>query len=146
LLFPYYELAQQYNLPVGIHTGGAGPDHGSPNFKMEMGSPTLLEPLLSRFPKLKIWIMHSGDQHYKETIAVMQENEGVYADISVISNLEIVPSEHFKNIMKAFMDAGLEDRLMFGTDNGDIVKVIAAIESLNFLSEAQKKKLYYQNA
>jgi hypothetical protein len=146
LMFPYYSLAQKYNLPVGIHTGGAGPNHGSQNFKMEMGSPLLLKATLSSFPKLKVWIMHSGDQYYKETISVMQENAMVYADISVISNPDIVPSAKFTIIMKAFIDAGLEDRLMFGTDNGNIEKVIDAIERLDFISKTQKSKLYYQNA
>lgn len=146
LLFPYYGLAQKYNLPVGIHTGGAGPNHGSSNFKMEMGNPLLLKTMLSRFPNLKVWIMHSGDQYYKETIEVMQENELVYSDISVISNPDIVPPNTFSIIMKAFIDAGLEDRLMFGTDNGNIEKVIMAVKALDFLSVEQKEKLYYQNA
>ncbi len=146
LLFPYFDLAARYNLPVGIHTGGAGPDHGSPNFKMEMGSPLLLKIVLSRFPKLKIWIMHSGDQFYKETIEIMQKNEQVYSDISVISNPDIVPPKKFSIIMKAFIDNGLEDRMMFGTDNGNIERVIMAVEALDFLSVEQKNKLYYKNA
>lgn len=146
LLFPYYSLAQKHNLPVGIHTGGAGPNHGSSNFKMEMGSPFLLKTMLSRFPNLKVWIMHSGDQYYKETIEIMQENELVYSDISVISNPDIVPPDKFAVIMKAFIDAGLEDRLMFGTDNGNIEKVFMAVEALDFFSAEQKQKLYYQNA
>lgn len=146
LLFPYYRLAQQYNLPVGIHTGGAGPNHGSPNFKMELGSPLLMKTMLSRFPNLRVWIMHSGDQYYKETIEIMQENNLVYSDISVISNPDIVPPNKFSTIMKTLVDAGLEDRIMFGTDNGNIEKVIMAVESLHFLSTEQKNKLYYQNA
>src|SRR5690606_24213840 len=90
--------------------------------------------------------MHGGDQYYKETILIMKESELVYADISVISNPDIVPSERFSTIMKAFVDEGLEDRIMFGTDNGDIEKVIKSVESLDFMSDSQKKKLYYQNA
>ena len=146
LLLPYYSLAEKYNLPVGIHTGAAGPNHGSPNFKMEMGSPVLLKSMLTQFPRLRVWIMHCGDQYYKETIKVMQENALVYSDISVISNPDIVPAEKFFTVMKAFIDAGLEDRLMFGTDNGDVKKVIKAVEALDFLSTVQKNKLYYQNA
>ena len=146
LLFPYYHLAQKYDLPVGIHTGAAGPGHGSPNFKIEMGDPLLLKPMLASFPRLKVWIMHAGDQYHAETIAIMQANKQVYADISVISNPDIVTAERFSGIMKAFIDGGLEDRLMFGTDNGDVDKVIAAVEGLPFLTAKQKKKLYYQNA
>lgn len=146
LLFPYYRLAEQYNLPVGIHTGGAGPGHGSPNFKPELGNPLLLTSMLSHFPSLKVWIMHSGDQAYKETINIMRAHQQVYADISVISNPDIVPFNAFADIMKAMLDAGLEDRLMFGTDNGDIAKVVRSVEALPFLSKEQKEKLYYRNA
>ena len=146
LLFPYYALAEEYKLPVGVHTGGAGPNHGSPNFKMELGNPLLLEKMLKQFPNLKVWIMHSGDQYHQETIVVMQRHKHVYADISVISNPDIVAPERFAGLMKSFVQEGLEDRLMFGTDNGNIQKVIATIEALPFLSKLQKDKIFYLNA
>lgn len=146
LMFPYYALAEKYKLPVGVHTGGAGPDHGSPNFKIELGNPSLLEKTLVRYPQLKVWIMHSGDQYYKETIDIMQRYQHVYADISVISNPDIIPAAQFKIILKTFVKAGLEDRLMFGSDNGDIEKVIASIDKLDFLTNEQKDKIFYKNA
>jgi hypothetical protein len=146
LLFPYYALAMQYGLPVGIHTGGAGPNHGSPNFKMELGNPQHMEKLLIRFPGLKVWIMHAGDQYYKEAIAVMQRHHQVYADLSVLCNPDIVPPERFTTIMKAFTAAGLQDRLMFGTDNADVLKAVAAVEGLTFLTAAEKDDIFYRNA
>jgi len=145
-LFPYYALAEKYGLPVGIHTGGAGPNHGSPNFRMELGDPGLLARMLTRFPYLKVWIMHGGDQYFKEAIAIMQQNSQVYADISVISNPAITPPVRFESIMKSFLEAGLEDRLMFGTDNGDVDKLIAAVQGLSILSKRQKDKIFYENA
>lgn len=146
LMFPYYALAEKYELPVGIHTGGAGPNHGSPNYNIELGNPLLLEKTLVRFPKLKVWIMHSGDQYYKETVDVMHRHNHVYADISVISNPAIVPLAQFKIIMKTFIEAGLEDRIMFGSDNGNIEKVIASLDDLGFLTKGQKDKIFYKNA
>lgn len=146
LLFPYYSLAEKYSIPVGIHTGAAGPGHGSPFFNIEMGNPVLLETALTRFPELKVWIMHGGDQYYKEAIAVMNRHKQAYADISVISNPAIVTPEKFKAIIKAFVDAGLEDRIKFGSDNGNIEKVIASVDSMNFLTMRQKDKIFYQNA
>ncbi|MGV3686179.1 MAG: amidohydrolase family protein [Daejeonella sp.] len=146
LLFPYYALAEKYDLPVGIHMGGAGPGHGSPAFRMELGNPQLLKQMLSRFPDLRLWIMHGGDQFYREAISIMQTHRNVYADLSVISNPDIIPGEKFRGLMKAFIEAGLEDKLMFGSDNGDIGKVIRSVESLDLLSEAQKKKIFYANA
>ena len=145
-LYPYYALAEKYALPVGIHTGGAGPGHGSPNFKMELGNPDLLKELLEKFPTLKVWIMHAGDQYYKECIAIMKAHEQVYADISVLSNPDIVPGDRFALIIRDFVDAGLNNRLMFGSDNGDIEKVIRAVEGLSFLDEEQKEKIFYSNA
>ena len=70
----------------------------------------------------------------------------MYADISVISIPDIISPTRFKEIIKAFIDAGLEDRLMFGTDNASIETTIASVEAISFLSDPQKKKLYYQNA
>ena len=90
--------------------------------------------------------MHSGDQFYKETITLMRKYKTVYSDISVISNPDIVPSSRFATIMKEFIESGLENRLLFGTDNGDIKKVISSVEELEFLSEIQKEKIFYRNA
>lgn len=146
LLKPYYALAAKYGLPVGVHTGGAGPDHGCPNFEWELGDPSLLSGMLADHPNLKVWIMHGGDRYFKEAIEVMRRQASVYVDISVISNPDIVPSNIFADIMKSFIDAGLEDRLMFGTDNGEVEKAIKSVEDLAFLSAAQKEKIFYQNA
>ena len=70
----------------------------------------------------------------------------MYADISVIANPAIVPMEGFAPYMKALIDAGLEDRLMFGSDGGDIAKMIDQVNNLNFLTKAQKEKIFYKNA
>jgi hypothetical protein len=146
LMFPFYELAVRYDLPVGIHTGGAGPDHGSPNFQLELGDPTLLKPILEACPSVRLWIMHSGDQYFKETIQLMIDHPNVYADISVVANPDIVEKVRIYTTLKAFYDAGLEDRLMFATDNGDIQKMVATVMDLDFLTVSQMQKLFYKNA
>lgn len=146
LMYPYYALAEKYDLPVGIHTGSAGPDHGCPNFKEEMGNPLLLKEALTKFPKLKVWFMHGGGPYVKECIEMMKTYPGLYADISVLNNPNIIPAKDFAGIMKAFIDAGLEDRLMFGSDNADIKTCITAVEQLKFLSPRQKEKIFFSNA
>jgi hypothetical protein len=146
LMYPYYALAEKYYLPVGIHTGSAGPDHGSPNFKEEMGNPLLLKETLAKFPKLKVWLMHGGGPFVKECIEMMNTFPGLYADISVLNNPNIIPAKDFAGIMKAYLDAELEDRLMFGSDNADIKACISSVEQLDFLSAQQKEKIFYKNA
>lgn len=146
LMYPYYALAVKYNLPVGIHTGSAGPDHGCPNFKEEMGNPLLLKEALQKFPNLKVWFMHGGGPYVKECIEMMKTYTGLYADISVLNNPNIIPAKDFAAVIKEFIDAGLEDRLMFGSDNADIKECIKSVNELRFLSIQQKEKIFHQNA
>jgi predicted TIM-barrel fold metal-dependent hydrolase len=146
LMLPYYALAEKYDLPVGIHTGSAGPNHGCPNFKEEMGNPLLLKKTLALFPKLRVWLMHGGGPFVKECIEMMKTYPGLYADISVLNNPSIIPAKDFHGIMKAYIAAGLEDRLMFGSDNADIKACISAVKQLDFLSAKQKEKIFFSNA
>jgi predicted TIM-barrel fold metal-dependent hydrolase len=146
ILVPYYKLAIKYNIPVGIHTGSAGPNHGSPNFSEEMGNPELLRATLTRFPTLRVWIMHAGAPYVKETLSIMKDFPQVYTDLSAINFPPIMPTQQFQNVLKQLMDAGLEDRVMFGSDNNDIAMVISSIESAPFLTGTQKDKIFFANA
>lgn len=146
LMLPYYALAEKYKLPVGIHTGSAGPDHGCPNFKEEMGNPILIKETLQRFPKLKVWLMHGGAPFSKEFLGMMRDYPGLYADISVLNNPNIVKPDDFAGLIRSFIDAGLEDRIMFGSDNGDIKATIGSVDKLNFLTTDQKERIFYKNA
>lgn len=145
-LFSYYRLALKYDLPVGIHTGSAGPDHGCPNFSEAMGNPELLRGLLTRFPGLRVWIMHAGAPYVKETIRIMKEFPNVYTDISAINFPPILPQSGFESVMKELISEGLEDRVMFGSDNNDISTVINSIERMESFSNSQKEKIFFQNA
>jgi hypothetical protein len=146
LLLPFYQLAKKYNLPVGIHTGSAGPNHGCPNFNERMGNPLLMRDLLHKIPTLKVWIMHAGVPYLQETIQLMKEYPHLYADISAINNPEIVPEGDFASIMKLLIENGLEDRIMFGSDNNNIDVTINSIRRLQFLTEKQKQKIFFINA
>lgn len=145
-MFPYYSVAEKYDLPVGIHTGSAGPNHGCPNFKEEMGNPLLLRNALTKFPHLRVWLMHGGAPFVKEFIEMMKTYPDLYADISVLNNPMIVAPKEFYSLMKLCIDSGLEDRLMFGSDDADIKMTTAAVEQLSFLTTAQKDKIFYKNA
>ena len=146
VMYPYYALAEKYQIPVGIHSSLAGPNNGSPNFKVSLGSPVHLEGLLQKFPNLKIWIMHAGIPFQEDSIAIMTYYRNVYADISAIANPKILPPAAFAAIMKIFINSGLEDRLMFGSDNADVNELVQNINDLDFLSEVQKEKIFYKNA
>ena len=90
--------------------------------------------------------MHAGAPYLEGTLKIMTEYKQVYADISVIANPAIVPMADFSAYMKSLIDAGIEDRLMFGSDGGDIAKMIDQINKLDFLTLEQKEKIFYKNA
>jgi len=57
-----------------------------------------------------------------------------------------VPPEAFATMMRALMDAGLGDRIMFGSDNADITTTRASLDALPFLDAAQKQAILHDNA
>src|SRR3546814_9517903 len=90
--------------------------------------------------------MHSGAPYFDETVAIMREYPRIYADISFINNPRIVPPQSFTTMMRALLDAGLGDRIMFGSDNADITVTRASLDALPFLNTAQKQAILHGNA
>src|SRR3546814_10261699 len=90
--------------------------------------------------------MHSGAPFFDETVAIMREYPRIYADISVINNPRIVPPQAFTTMMRALLDAGLGDRIMFGSDNADITVTRASLDALPFLNTAPKQAILQGNA
>ena len=90
--------------------------------------------------------MHSGYPFIEETVGIMSVYWNVYTDISVIANPDNIPYKDFHTTMKRLIDAGLENRVMFGSDNGNIKQVIESVNKLDFLSSEQKEKIFHKNA
>ena len=90
--------------------------------------------------------MHAGAPYHNEVIYIMIKFPDVYTDLSAINNPSILNQEQFAAIVKLFVDRGLEDRIMFGSDNGDIHITSRSISQLSFLTERQKEKIFNLNA
>ncbi len=143
-LKPYFALAEELDLPVLIHTAGVGAPY--PTFRSSAGHPLLLEEVLVRHPKLRIYLENAGYPFLHEMIALMYQYPQVYADLSTITR--IIPREAFHDYLSALMRAGYGERLMFGSD-GPLSKraqTIEAIESASFLTDEQKRDIFYNNA
>jgi len=117
ILEPYLSLAEELDVPVGFHTGIASPNtplECCPKFRIPLGNPALIEDVLIRHPKLRVYLMHAGRPFLEETIALMSVYPQVYADISAID--WIIPRDEFYAYVRALIRAGLEKQLMFGSD------------------------------
>jgi uncharacterized protein len=143
---PIYALAEALDVPVLIHTEGiAG---ASARFRIAHGHPERLEEVLLRHPRLRLWLENAGYPFLDEMIALMYRYPQVYADVSTIT--WIIPRAEFWRYLEALVDAGLGDRLMWGSDQmnwpGTIDEGLKAIREAPFLSEMQKRDILYNNA
>ena len=145
-LEPYFALAEERDLPVLIHTLGIGPY--LPGFRSAMGSPLLLEDVLVRHPKLRLFVENAGYPYRDEMIAMMTQYPQLHADVSTIS--WVLPRPAFYDYLQALVRAGLGKRVMFGSDQmrwpEKIGEAIEAIEQAPFLTKEQKRDILYHNA
>jgi len=148
---PYWAMAEELDIPVGIHIGGGGPGEvylGNDKFRARMQSALTLEEVLVRHPKLRIYIMHMGYPLLDDLLAVLFNYPQVYVEISPIANVE--PRAAFYRYLKAIVDGGYSERVMFGSDQmvwaGVIEPAIKAIEQAPFLTKQQKRDIFYNNA
>jgi hypothetical protein len=145
-LEPYFALAEEFDVPVLIHTEGIGPP--LPSFRSAAGSPLLLEEVMVRHPKLRIFVENSGFPYLDEMIAMMYQYPQLYGDVSTMT--WIIPRSAFYDYLQRLIKAGLGKKLMFGSDQmlwpEMISKGIEAIEEADFLTSEQKRDILYNNA
>lgn len=147
---PYWELAEKLDIPVGVHTGMSFPGitQMAPNFRLAFGNPILVEGMLNRHPRLRVYLMHGGHPFLAETIGILQVYPQVYVDIAIID--WGLPRAEFYAYLKALIRAGFADRIMFGSDQmawpDAIGLAIDAIQSADFITEQQKRDILYNNA
>ncbi|WP_161625615.1 amidohydrolase family protein [Cyclobacterium qasimii] len=149
---PYFDLAEELDLPVGYHLLPGGPPGAAytfaPKLRAAQAKPLQFEEILVSHPKMKIYIIHAGWPYLEDMKALMYAHPQVYVDIGVIDWL--LPRQEFHNYLKGLVDAGFGNRIMYGSDQMIWVDAIDdAIESINsaeFLTMEQKAGIFYNNA
>ncbi len=149
-LEPYWALAEELDIPVAIHMGPGEPGgpYGDSGYRAANGNPLLLEDVLVRHPRLRLYIMHAGYPMAAELRALMFSHPQVYVDVGSIVYTE--PRPAFYRFLQEIVEAGYGDRIMFGSDQmiwpGIIEPSIRVIEDAPFLTPAQKRDIFYNNA
>lgn len=148
---PYWALAEELDIPVGIHIGPGPPGvHylGSDGYRAHLHSALTLEPVLVRHPKLRIYVMHAGYPMLDDMLALMYAHPQVHVEVGVIVYTE--QREAFYRYLEALVDGGFGPRVMFGSDQmvwpGTIGRAIRVIEEAPFLTAQQKRDILYHNA
>jgi uncharacterized protein len=148
---PYLALAEELDIPVGIHIGTGPPGApylGFDDYRARFHSPLGLEEALLAHPDLRVYVMHAGWPMLDDMLAVLYAHPQVHVDIGVIVYTR--PRVDFYRYLRAIVDAGFIDRVLFGSDQmiwpETLERAIQVIEKAPFLDEAQKRAIFYDNA
>lgn len=151
-LEPFWALAEDLDVPVGIHLGegmpgqarGASPDA----YRVSLTSPFQLEEVLQKHSRLRLYVMHAASPLTDEMIAMLFEYPTLYVDMA--ANIWNMPRAQFHDQLKRLVDAGFGQRILFGSDQTiwpqGIGLAIQTIEEAPFLTAEQKRDIFYNNA
>ncbi len=147
-LDPYWKIAEEYAIPVGVHSDSGPPfvdKKERPNYSPEYANPEELKPVLEKYPNLKIYLMHYGGPYSDEAIELMHMYPQIYTEISAVSLF--APKIFWERNVKELFEQGLGDRLMFASDYfGTVKENIEIIYSMDWLTEEEKRDIFYNNA
>jgi predicted TIM-barrel fold metal-dependent hydrolase len=110
-----YDLAEEFQVPVMIHTG----DTYSPKGKLKYAHPLEIDEVAVDHPNVKFVICHLGNPWLTDAMEVVYKNANVYADISGLMLGEF--SQAFEDYMSDEIEdvityAGEPEKFLFGTD------------------------------
>lgn len=151
---PYLRICEKYDIPVAVHTGGGDPGgtySWSPKARLSLGDPYLIEDVLVKYPRLRIYLMHNGGEEWHEhALRLMAYYPQLYTDIAVMLWVEPNTQRTVTEFLKNAKHAGYINRVMFGSDQMTwpyaIEKSIKFLNSLSFLSQKDKADILYNNA
>ena len=148
---PYWQLAEALDVPVGYHLGTGPPGSiylGAAGNRARLHSALLLEEVLVKHPKLRLYVMHAGYPMLDDMLTMLYQHPQLHVDVGVIVYTQ--PRRAFYRYLEAMVDAGFIGRVMFGSDQmvwpGTIERSIKVINEAPFLSAAQKRDILYNNA
>jgi uncharacterized protein len=155
-LGPYWALAEEFDIPVGIHMGFGPPGAAyeaspsafkSPNYSMAANDPMLLEEVLLRHKTLRLFVMHAGWPRLEAMLALLYAHPHVYVDVAGLQTESVVPGAEYERYLRGLVQAGFGKRIMFGSDfpnqlRGGIDRILAA----DYLTEEQKADILCGNA
>lgn len=136
-LYPVYEIAQEYRLPVLVHTGSSI-FKGS---KIKYADPIHLDDVATDFPELPVLMAHSGrGLWYERAFFLSKLQPNLYLEISGLPP---------KNLLKYFPELEKNiDKVVYGSDWPGIQTISQNIEAIQELPLAQEsiEKILYGNA
>ena len=150
---PYLAICEKYGVPVAYHSGGSFPNaqqSGWPKYRIAFGDPFLIEDVLVKYPKLKLYLMHAGENFYENSLRMMDGYPNLYADLGVELWLHPLTKDYGTKFLKSAKEYGFLDRVMFGSDQMVWPEAISSsidfLNAMDFLTKNEKEMILYKNA
>lgn len=148
-MFAVYELMEQYEKPVVLHTGFED------FYRMKM-PPADIERILRRFPRLVLVLAHCLFPHFREVRALMEEYRGVWLDATnVFGALRYLALPRFRTAgadwpqtarLFGNLVSDFSDRALFGSDHpvgmGDLGTIYADMAAFGLTDEVSRAILW----
>jgi predicted TIM-barrel fold metal-dependent hydrolase len=145
-LTPAYLLAEEFDVPVMIHTG----DTYAPTGKVKFAHPLHVDEVAVDFPRVKFLICHLGNPWFRDCMEVVYKNDNVYTDISGLT------LGQFTDRFEAYMRQQLKEMILWGVNPNKVLYgtdwPLASMESyLDFMEELKlpprdKDLMLFENA
>ncbi len=151
-LDPYLKLANDLDVPVLIHMGLAPPRitytmWGS-KYRSSLSNPFLLEDVLNKYPDLRVCVAHACWPMLESMLHMLFIYPNLYTDISMIN--WVLTEKEFYYHFGRLVDAGFHTQILYGSDLAvwpDAIPIsLERTRKAPFLSEEQKRDIFYNNA
>ena len=125
-VYPLYERASAWNMPVFYHTGPEG---------LPYTHPSVLLRVLIDFPELTVIAAHLSNEFWRDLIALGKVRDNVMCDISAKQIVARQNYGQFCYILRKFLDEFGSERVMFGTDAPLLERAASSKEWVQIIKE-----------
>ena len=141
-LTPAYLLAEEFDVPVMIHSG----DTYAPTGKVKFAHPLHVDEVAVDFPKVKFLICHLGNPWFRDCMEVVYKNDNVYTDISglTLGHFDAYMRQQLKEMILWGVNP---NRVLYGTD-WPLVSMESYLEFMEELKLPSRDKdlMFFENA
>ncbi len=146
---PFFELAEEYDLPVVIHTGETAHARGL----LKYSHPLAVDDVAVNFPRVRFVMAHFGNPWTADAAAVAAKNPNVYIDLSGLAAGDFKPGwflDHYRGYLEHLRTwiVYLSDysRFLYGSD-WPLVSLESYIEVVkSIVDEEHWPAVFYENA
>ena len=141
-----YDLAEEFDVPVMIHTG----DTYSPQGRLKYAHPLEVDEVAVDHPNVRLVICHLGNPWLVDCMEVVYKNKNVYADFSglILGEFTEVFEDYMEEqIAEVILYAGDPARFLYGSDWPicDMKSYVDFVSQLK-LAPAHRHAIMYENA